>query len=79
MKRAHFINAMQSALGVTGIEGTFRAAMEATLHALRCSSTAQSELLASHCQEASLIWNAAHHVSALAKVRSMPPHVLHQQ
>ena len=59
---------MQGALGISGTEGTFRAAAEATLHALRCSSTAQSEMLLSHCQEASLIWSAAHHESALAKV-----------
>ncbi len=66
---------MQSALGIMGTEGSFRAAMEATLHALRCSSTAQNELLASHCQEASLIWNAAHHESALAKAMPMQPHI----
>ena len=59
---------MQGALGISGTEGTFRAAAEATLHALRCSSTAQSELLLSHCEDASLIWSAAHHESALAKV-----------
>ena len=59
---------LQGALGVSGTEGVFRAAAEATLHALRCSSAAQSELLSSHCQEASLIWNAGHHQSALAKV-----------
>ena len=59
---------MQGALGISGTEGTFRAAAEATLHALRCSSTAQSEMLLSHCQEASLIWSSAHHESALAKV-----------
>ena len=59
---------MQGGLGISGTEGTFRAAAEATLHALRCSSTAQSEMLLSHCQEAGLIWSAAHHESALAKV-----------
>ena len=59
---------MQAALGITGTEGAFRAAAEGTLHAMRSSSTAQSELLASHCQEASLVWNAGHHESALSKV-----------
>jgi len=60
---------MQSALGIMGTEGTFRAAAEGTLHAMRSSSTAQSELLLSHCQEASLVWNAGHHESALSKVQ----------
>ena len=61
---------MQTALGITGTEGAFRAAAEGTLHAMRSSSTAQSELLRSHCQEASLVWNAGHHESALSKVTS---------
>ena len=62
---------MQAALGITGTEGAFRAAAEGTLHAMRSSSTAQSALLASHCQEASLVWNAGHHESALSKVFSV--------
>ena len=60
--------ATQTALGITGTEGAFRAAAEGTLHALRSSSTAQSELLRSHCQEAGLVWNASHHESTLSKV-----------
>ena len=59
---------VQAALGITGIGGAFRAAAEGTLHAMRNSSTAQCELLASHCQEASLVWNAGHHESTLSKV-----------
>ena len=59
---------MQAALGIAGTEGAFRAAAEGTVHALRSSGTAQSELLRSHCQEPSLLWNAGHHNSALSKV-----------
>lgn len=39
---------------------------------MRRSSTAQSALLHSLCQEAALVWNAGHHESLLSKVYSHP-------
>lgn len=62
---------LAAALGATGVEGTFRAAAEATLGALRQRSGHLSALLAANLRDPSLDWASGQHDSAARKVQAV--------
>ncbi len=63
---------LQSALGVTGVEGAFRLGAEAALAALRASEAPLSTVLLSTLNAPSVELSSGHHMSAMHKVNPKP-------
>lgn len=62
-----FCLSLQAALGVTGVEGTFRLGAESALAALRASEGSLSTVLLSTLNTPSVELSSGHHMSAMHK------------